>query len=75
LVVQSRYSLAWISNRLGAPIDWAMRAQTNIDELLVALLDRLYLLDRLNPDDKAQFLVLVLTRDLPTAGSRYIYAR
>jgi hypothetical protein len=41
----------------------------NIDELLVALFDRL------DPNDKAQLLAPILARDLPTAGSGYIYAR
>ena len=33
------------------------------------------LFDRLNPDDKTQLLAPILARDLPTAGSGYIYAR
>src|SRR5258705_5527082 len=42
------------------------RTPRNNDELLVALLDRL------EPDNKAQRLALVITRDLPAAGSGYI---
>jgi hypothetical protein len=43
-----------------------VQAQTNIDESLFAVRDRI------DPDDEAHLLTLVLSRDLPTAGSGYV---